>query len=232
MTELSPDNYQTLSFDCYGTLIDWEDGILGYLQPLLESHDVHVVDEWVLEFFAECEPTIQRPGAAYRDVLAEVVARFGTRLAFMPNTESMADFAESIEYWLPYPDTVPALRRLAERFSLAVVSNIDNDLFGYSAKLLGVTFDAVITAQDAGVYKPDPRIFELALRQLPGPVLHVAQSTYHDIAPASALGLDTVWIERPNASGTRAAKSADAHPTWTFPTLEEFADALLPNRTS
>lgn len=227
MTELSAKNYQTLTFDCYGTLIDWENGILGYLQPLLESYDVHVMDDWVLEFFADCEPDIQAPGISYREVLGQVLERFGTRLAFTPNAESMQDFANSIEYWQPYPDTETTLRSLASQFSLAVISNIDNDLFTYSAKYLGVDFSSVTTAQDAGVYKPDPRIFETALKTVTGPVLHVAQSTFHDILPASKLGLDTVRIEQPGTSVVRAAKSVDANPTWSFPTLADFATALL-----
>ena len=227
MTELAASNYKTITFDCYGTLIDWENGILGYLQPLLESYDVHVVDDWVLDYFAQCEPQVQAEGGSYRSVLGKVLARFGTRLAFTPNAESMQDFANSIEYWQPYPDTVPALRSLASQFSLAVISNIDNDLFVHSAKQLGVDFASVTTAQDAGVYKPDRKIFQAALKSVEGPVLHVAQSTYHDIAPASQLGLDTVWIERPGASSARAAKAAQAEPTWSFPTLADFAEALL-----
>lgn len=227
MTELAAANYRTLTFDCYGTLIDWENGILGYLQSLLESYDVHVVDNWVLEFFAECEPQAQAQGGSYRDVLGNVLARFGTRLAFTPNAESMEDFANSIEYWQPYPDTTAALRSLAEKFSLAVISNIDNDLFAYSARYLGVDFSSVTTAQDAGVYKPDPGIFAAALKTVQGPVLHVAQSKFHDIVPASQLGLDTVWIERPDSASAKAAQTVDAQPTWTFPTLADFASALL-----
>ncbi len=108
-----------------------------------------------------------------------------------------------------------------------MISNIDNDLFAYSAKYLGVDFSSVTTAQDVGVYKPDRRIFEAALKTVQGPVLHVAQSTFHDIAPASELGLDTVWIERPGSAAAKAARTADAEPTWSFPTLADFATALL-----
>ena len=111
MTDLNATAYRTITFDCYGTLIDWENGILGYLQPLLESYDVHVVDDWVLDFFAEWEPRLQAQGGSYREVLANLIGKYGNRLAFTPSTEAMHDFARSIEYWQPYPDTIPALRR-------------------------------------------------------------------------------------------------------------------------
>lgn len=227
MTDLLANSYKTLTFDCYGTLINWEDGILGYLQPLLESYGVHVIDEWVLEFFAECEPEIQAEGGTYRSVLGRVLQRFGTRLAFTPTEDTLNGFANSIEYWHPFPDTVPALRALARQFELGVVSNIDNDLFAFSALFLGVEFAHVITAQEVGAYKPDKAIFKAALQQVRGPVLHVAQSRFHDIAPANELGLDTVWINRESAGGGNgAARSSDAEPNWTFASLTEFAQAM------
>lgn len=226
MTELAAANYRTLTFDCYGTLIDWENGILGYLQPLLASYDVHVIDEWVLEFFAENEPALQAEGGSYRSVLKRLLQRLGTRCAFTPSEEVQNGFAESIEYWQPFPDTNAALRALAERFDLAVISNIDNDLFALSARQLGVPFAHVITAQDVGAYKPDHAVFEAALSKVQGPVLHVAQSLFHDIAPASALGLDTAWINRPSAAGGGAARPAEVDPTWTFNDLGELVAAL------
>ena len=227
MTELKADNYKTLTFDCYGTLIDWEAGILGYLQPLLERHGVHVIDDWALAFFADCEPEIQAEGGTYRSVLGKVLQRFGTRLAFTPDEDTLNGFANSIEYWQPFPDTIPALGALASRFELAVVSNIDNDLFAMSARHLGVEFAHVITAQEVGAYKPDKAMFNAALAQVRGPVLHVAQSRFHDIAPANDMGMDTVWINRDGASeGSGAAQPSDAEPNWTFNTLEELAQAM------
>jgi 2-haloacid dehalogenase len=225
MTDLVPSDYKTLTFDCYGTLIDWENGLLGYLQPLLQSYSVHVIDEWVLEFFAAVEPEMQAQGGSYRSVLGRVLQRFGTRLAFTPSEDTLNGFANSIEYWLPFPETVPALRALAGQFELAVVSNIDNDLFAFSAQYLGVEFAHVITAQEVEAYKPDEAMFKAALTRVKAPVLHVAQSRYHDIAPANALGLDTVWINR---GGTHdgATRSSEAEPNWTFNTLDELAQAL------
>ncbi len=216
-------DYATLTFDCYGTLIDWEAGILGYLQPLLARYDVHVIDEFVLETFAELEPQVQAAGGAYGDVLAQVLGRMGERLAFQPKPRELAGFADSIADWPAFADTVAALRKLADHFELAVLSNIDNALFALSAKRLRAPFAHVITAQDVGAYKPDPRMFERALSQVRHPVLHVAQSRFHDIVPATAAGLDTVWINRPSKG---AAKPAKACPTWTFASMADFAAAV------
>jgi 2-haloacid dehalogenase len=220
---LSPDRYATISFDCYGTLIDWENGILGFMQPLLESYDVHVIDDWTLEFFAEHEPPEQARGGSYRSVLGRVLEHFGNRLAFTAGDREKKDFADSIEYWQPFEDTVPALRRLKEKYQLAVISNVDDDLFELTRRRLGIEFDHVISSEQVGAYKPAPEMFEAALDVVEGPLLHVAQSRYHDIAPALALNLDAVWIRR---RGAGAARDAEVTPTWTFGNLQELADAL------
>jgi 2-haloacid dehalogenase len=215
-------DYRTLSFDCYGTLIDWENGILGYLQPLFESVDVHVIDEWVLEFFSETEPEVQSEGGSYRSVLARVLERYAIRLGFTASEEDLAGFAGSIEYWQPFPDTVASLAALARDFELIALSNVDDELFAFSAAAMGNPFSRLISAEQVGAYKPDPRMFDALLAQAEGPVLHVAQSRFHDIVPATAAGIDTVWINRPSAG---AARSVDAQPTWTFDSLAEFTAA-------
>ena len=223
MTKIDAGRYATLTFDCYGTLIDWEAGITGYLQPLLAHYDVHVIDEFLLEAFAQLEPELQAEGGAYRTVLARLLQRLGERLAFQPKPEELAGFADGIGRWPAFADTVAALEALAGHFDLAVVSNIDDELFAQSAKRLRVPFAQVITAEQAQAYKPDPKVFELALSRVKGPVLHVAQSRFHDIVPATAVGLDTVWINRPSKG---AAKAAAACPTWTFSSLAECAAAI------
>lgn len=223
MTEISAQDYATLTFDCYGTLIDWELGITSHLQPLLAGYDVHVIDEFLLEAFAELEPQLQAEGGPYREVLARLLQRLGERLAFQPKPEELAGFAESIARWPAFEDSVAALEVLAGHFELAVVSNIDDDLFEHSAKRLQVHFAHVVTAQQAQAYKPDPKVFDLALSRVKGPVLHVAQSRFHDIVPAAAAGLDTVWINRPSKG---AAKPVEASPTWTFTSMAEFAAAV------
>lgn len=215
-------NYATLSFDCYGTLIDWENGILGYLQPLFESFDVHVIDEWVLENFAELEPLIQAAGGTYRSVLAAVLEQFGKRLAFAPSKQDLASFSASIEYWQPFSDTVSALGVLKDDFELVALSNIDDELFEHSNLLMGSPFSRIISAERIGAYKPDTRMFEALLAEAQTPVLHVAQSRFHDIIPATELELDTVWINRPTIG---AARPIEARPTWTFDSLAAFSAA-------
>ena len=217
-------DYDALTFDCYGTLIDWGAGIVNHLQPLLLERDAHVVDDFLLDFFGATEPVAEQDGRSYADVLREVLRRLGDRLAFSPSDTMLDAFAASPGDWEPFPDTVDALARLGERLDLVIVSNVDNDLFRRTATRLGAQFKHVVTAEDVGAYKPDRRMFDAALKLLDGArVLHVAQSLYHDIAPASALGLDTVWIRRHH----NAARPAEANATWTFESLAEFADTLL-----
>ena len=227
--ELDPDAFDVLTFDCYGTLVDWQHGIVDYLQPVLTRHDAHVTDDFILEFFAETEPVLQRQGGKYADVLRGVLDRFGTRLGFVPTAAERDGFPASLGEWKPFPDTIDALTRLGQRFRLAVISNVDDALFSLTRKALDIEFAHVITAEAAGAYKPDHRVFEAALAELGcgrDRILHVAESLYHDIAPASELEFATVWIDR-NRGAQGAARGADAQPTWTFPTLGEFADALL-----
>ena len=224
MSRPNPNDYDVLTFDCYGTLIDWGSGMVGFLQPLLLAHDAHVVDDFLLEFFADKEPAAQADGRRYRDVLADVLMQLAERLAFTPSEEALAGFADSVGDWPVFADTVPSLKRLAERFDLVVVSNVDNDLFARSAERLEVPFRLVVTAEDVGAYKPDPRMFD-ATREALGDarILHVAQSLYHDIAPATAQGLDTAWIQRE----VEAARRVDVAPKWRYESLAEFAGDML-----
>ncbi len=224
-----PEAFDVITLDCYGTLIDWQGGIVDYLQPVLERHDAHVTDDFILEFFAATEPVLQREGGKYEDVLRGILDRFGTRLAFAPAPAERDGFPASLGEWKPFADTVDALTRLGERYQLAVISNVDDALFSLTRSTLTVEFAHVMTAERAGAYKPDNRIFEAALTAIGcgrDRILHVAQSLFHDIAPANALGLATVWIDR--NQGTRgAARETEAQPTWTYPTLGEFADAAV-----
>ena len=219
------EDYRVLTFDCYGTLVDWGSGIVEALRPALESRNLRASDSSLLKLFSELEPEVQSEGGSYAEALQEVLRRMGRRLGFVPSRTELEGFALSVGDWKPFPDTVDALSRLGRRFDLAIISNVDNDLFARTNRRLAVTFRHVVTAQDVGVYKPDRAMFDAALAALGGRsgVLHVAQSLFHDIAPAAALGLDTVWIRRDH----NAARVVEARPAWSYPTLGDFADAIL-----
>ena len=228
---IDPSRYDALTFDCYGTLIDWESGLIAFLKPLLERRDVHTIDDWTLGFFGDAEARLEAgPYRPYRDVLGSVLDAFGARLGFTPTASERQAFAESVGDWPPFPDTVDALRNLSRRYRLAVVSNVDDALFARTrARLADVPFADVITAEQVRAYKPDPKPFDEAERRLglaPQRILHVAQSRYHDVAPARARGLDTVWIDRRAHRHGGATKASDVAPTFRFDDLRSLAAAL------
>jgi 2-haloacid dehalogenase len=222
--------YEILTFDCYGTLINWEAGILAALHRILSAHGKTIDDSALLKLYGDFE---QRAEAGkfqpYKEVLASVVRQFGSELKFTPSAAEAKSLADSLPAWKPWPDTVIALRQLKSRFRLAILSNIDDDLFAGTRPQLGVEFDEVITAQQAQAYKPSLKLFELALGRIHTPahrLLHVGQSVYHDVVPAQALGLATVWVNRPSARpGVGAVKAADANPDLTVTSLAELATA-------
>ena len=225
-------SFEVLTFDCYGTLIDWESGILEAVRRVLAARGRELSPPEVLEHFARFESTIQA-GAylTYREVLSRVVDEFGRELDFTPSPEERASLPESIARWVPFADTVEALRILASRYRLAVISNVDDDLFALSQRLLGVDFDDVVTAQQVGGYKPDARNFDLALERLgvpTGAVLHVAQSLFHDIAPANRLGLATVHVNRVSPhGGSGATMPVSARPDLEVPDMATLARMVL-----
>ncbi|MCC5650104.1 haloacid dehalogenase type II [Nostoc sp. XA013] len=192
--------YKALTFDCYGTLIDWENGILGVLKPLLIAHNTNLDDDQIIELFAEFEAELESGDyIKYREVLKRVVQKFGERFSFAPTADELNSLADSIQHWLPFPDTVEALRVLKQNFKLVIISNVDDDLFAFSAKHLDIKFDEIITAEQAKSYKPSLNNFRLAIERIDLPldqILHVAASVYHDIVTAKSLGLSTVWVNR------------------------------------
>ena len=198
------DRFEVLTFDCYGTLIDWEAGILGALRPVLERHGITLADRELLERYARLEAEIEAgPFQRYARVQRAVVEGLGRSLGFSPNADEAACLARSLGDWPPFPDTVAALRNLGRRYRLGILSNVDRDLFAGSAERLEVRFDFVVTAEEVGAYKPSPLNFRQMLAQAgadPERVLHAAQSLYHDIAPAKELGLATVWVSRRSGS--------------------------------
>lgn len=208
--------FDWLSFDCYGTLIDWESGILGYVRPLLNRKGCNADDASILNLYSEFEPRRQSgPYHCYRDVLNGVVRDFARELNFNVTPAEAAGLAESIASWEPFADAVAGLRLLQTRYKLAVLSNIDDDLFALSAARLKVSFDCVLTAQQLQSYKPAARNFEALLLQLAAPpnrVLHVAESLYHDASPAQSFGIATVWVNRRQGRTSAASKLAAVTP--------------------
>ena len=199
MSELDLSRFDALTFDCYGTLIDWERGILNALQPVLAPRGVEVGEEELLVIYARHEAELEAGDyLSYREVVA------GALRGSAPTSESLrrrggGRLRDAIGDWPAFPDTAGALRRLQRRFRLGVITNCDRDLFALSNRRLGVTFDWIVTAEDAGAYKPSHAPFELAFETIDVPrerILHVAQSLFHDHVPAKELGLSTVWVDR------------------------------------
>ncbi len=216
--------FEVLTFDCYGTLIDWEAGLLGALQPVFRSHGVTMGDDAVLELFASLESAAEAGDyQPYKQVLEQVVRGMGAELGFEPSEEEARCLVDSLGDWPPFADTVPALRWLKREFLLGVVSNVDEDLFARTEVRLGVEFDQVITAERARSYKPSLRNFEVAVEVLgveKDQMLHVAQSLFHDIGPAGLLGIATVWVDRRmGRGGGGATRLATAQPDVTVPDL-------------
>ena len=226
--------FKILTFDCYGTMIDWETGIFSALRPVLAAHNKNITDASVLELYAELELKAEEGKyLRYRDVLQSVVRGFGQRLGFTPSAAEVHSLPDSLANWQPFSDTVESLRKLKTRYQLAVISNIDDDLFATTAPKLGVAFDYVITAQQAGCYKPCKKIFELAEKRIGvsrEQWLHVGQSIYHDVLPAQSSGLSTVWVKRPSPrAGVGAVKAASGKPDLEVPNLRALADLATGN---
>jgi 2-haloacid dehalogenase len=226
------DRFDILTFDCYGTLIDWETGIAAALRAA-HPEGWPTGDEELLERFAVHEAEAER-GAyrTYREVLGLCIRGLARDHGIDVTDEAVGRFSQSVGDWPPFPDSTGALRRLAGRFRLGVITNCDQDLFARSNRRLGVRFDWIITAERARSYKPSRTNFELALAAIAVPrqrILHVAQSLYHDHVPAQALGMTTAWIDRRHdRAGFGATPPAEARPDLVFPTLEAFADAAVP----
>jgi len=220
--------FKVLTFDCYGTMIDWETGIFSALRPILSAHDRKITDSALLELYSELEFSAEQGEFLhYREVLQSVVRGMGERLGFLPTDAEVRSLPESLANWQPFSDTVAALRKLKSGYQLAVISNIDNDLFAATAPKLSIAFDHVITAQQAGCYKPCKRMFMLAEERIGVSRehwLHVGQSIYHDVIPAQSLGIATVWVNRRSPRpGAGAAKAAAGKPDLEVPDLQTLA---------
>ena len=222
--------FEALTFDCYGTLIDWESGILAALREPLAGAPNPPSDDDRLEAFGRAEAAVEAgPYRPYREVLGEVLRRLGAEFQAPITDDQATTFGGSVGDWPPFADSAAALERLHHRFRLGVITNCDDDLFARSAERLGTAFDWIVTAQQAGSYKPDERNFHLAFERIGLPrerILHVAQSLFHDHVPAARLGLASVWIDRRQGlAGEGATPQAEARPDATYPDMASFAAA-------
>ncbi len=237
MTDTSFDfgRFDAVTFDCYGTLIDWEAGLSTAFRSLLDPHAVAPDGDELLETYAHFEAEGERPPyRRYRDVLTEAARATCSTYSVEPTAEELAMFGGSVVDWPAFPDSHDALSRLKTRFRLGVLTNCDDDLFAASNARLGIEFDWVVTAQQAGGYKPAIHNFEVLFERVGLPrdrILHVAQSLFHDHVPAKALGLSTVWIDRRRGRrGAGATPPAEARPDVAFPDMSSFATAASIDR--
>jgi 2-haloacid dehalogenase len=225
------DQFEVLTFDCYGTLIDWETGIWEALNPVLSAHHRKLSPEQALELYGEFESEIESGEyCEYKTVLPMVLEKFSGRLGFKPSLSELQAFSVCVKDWPAFPDSAHALQALHTKYKLAVISNIDDDLFAFSERKLQIKFDWVITAKQARSYKPSLNNFRLAFERIGLPqekILHVAQSLYHDIVPAKILGLSTVWVNRRHGKdGFGATPPAAAQPDLEVPDLQSLAELI------
>jgi 2-haloalkanoic acid dehalogenase type II len=233
--------FKVLTFDCYGTLIDWEAGIWDAFQPLIASNlEMPVTRIAMLEAFAAFEnrQESETPAMSYPEVLARVHGLVAAKFALRSSAALDRDFGQSVPHWPAFADTAEALRYLKTRYRLVVLSNVHRAGFAASNRKLGVEFDAIYTAEDIGTYKPSPRNFEYLVQHLRADhglvkedILHTAQSLFHDHVPARSFGLATAWIDRQRLSKTGhwgATAKVDERPEtdYLFHSMGEMATAV------
>ena len=229
-------DFEALSFDCYGTLIDWEAGLSAVLVPWARERGLNLTGEQLLTEYSPFEAVAeaQHPADLYPDVLARSMRLLGGKLGAQVTDEDAARLAHSVPDWPAFPDSHDALAALGKRFKLIILSNVDRASFAASNARLGVTFTSILTAQDIGSYKPSQRNFDALADEAarlgigPGKLLHVAQSLFHDHVPAQRAGLPTVWINRRHAMpgwGATLEPPAPVTPDWEFPSMAAFAAA-------
>ncbi len=233
--------FKALTFDCYGTLIDWETGIWDAFQPLIAFNGGSGFSrKAALEAFAVHENRVENeaPGTLYPDVLERVHRAVALQMEMQTSADLDREFGRSLPHWPAFPDSAEALRYLKQRYKLVILSNVNREGFAASNRKLGVEFDAVYTAQDIGTYKPNPANFEFLLEHLrvefglrPEDILHTAQSLYHDHSPAQQLGLATAWIDRQGLSksgdwGATAKLDEMPETDFLFYSMAELASAV------
>jgi 2-haloacid dehalogenase len=218
-------DFKALTFDCYGTLIDWESGMLEALKPLASQSSAPLSRNAVLEAHARHESAqqAQTPGMRYRELLAIVYKRLAEEWAVPVPWSQCVSYGLSVRDWPAFPDTAEALQYLKKHFKLVILSNVDNETFSFSNQKLGVSFDAIYTAEDIGSYKPALGNFDYMLAGLKSidveknEILHTAESMFHDHKPANQVGLASCWIHRRhNDQGFGATMNPGATPKYDF----------------
>ena len=234
-------DFDVLTFDCYGTMIDWESGIWDALQPLiLKNKRQDMTREITLRAFARIETAqeLSTPTMIYSDLLTHVHHDIAKEFNLNTTAQLDQEFGFSVPHWPAFADSADALRILKKHFKLVILSNVHRDGFAASNRKLGVEFDAIYTAQDVGSYKPNTDNFDYMLSHLESDlgvkseqVLHTAQSLHHDHVPATKVGLEKAWIDRQNLSnsdnwGATAIVENRPNVSFTFSTLMDMADAI------
>lgn len=230
--------FDALTFDCYGTLIDWERGLIAGLAGWRRRAQQPFDDEALLAAFAALETRVQteQPGLVYPAILTEVLRRLAMHFECPATDLECQVFAATIGDWPAFPDTKAALANLRQSYRLVILSNVDRASFARTQRHLGVEFDAIVTAEDVGAYKPDLRMFHALLERLGGMgvsrdrTLHVAQSLYHDHVPARSVGLRTAFIDRRGGrkGGATPNPVGDVTPDYSVDSLARLATLLLP----
>ncbi len=229
-------DFEVLTFDCYGTLIDWETGMLNALEPLTDRLERELAADAILEAHAFYESTqqAQTPTMAYPEILSVVYKRLAESWGVVVSWEECERYGNSVRFWPAFPDSAEALWYLKEHYRLVILSNVDNRSFAASNEKLGVTFDAVYTAQDIGSYKPADANFSYMLEQLgrlgvsKEKVLHTAESLFHDHQPANRHGLHSCWIHRRHAKegfGATRDPGTMPHVDFRFRSIAELVEA-------
>ncbi len=225
--------FAALTFDCYGTLIDWESGMLAALRPAFAQRRPDLTDEALLEAHGRFEHEIEaaHPKMLYSEVLRRTYLALATDSGIAADEAEAKRYAASIRDWPAFPDTASALQHLKRHYKLVILSNVDRASFRFSLPKLGVEFDAVLTAEEIGSYKPDRRNFHYMIGKLAEMgvpkerILHTAQSLFHDHVPAKELGLATAWINRRHdKSGPGATRpTPPVKPDFVANSMAEFA---------
>jgi 2-haloacid dehalogenase len=233
-------DFRALTFDCYGTLIDWETGMVEALKPLTSKASRRLTRDKILEAHARHESSqqVQTPAKPYRDLLATVYRRLAEEWGVATSWSDCVAYGRSVRNWSVFADTVASLQYLKGHYKLAILSNVDNESFSFSNEKLGVDFDAVYTAEDCGSYKPSVRNFDYMLAKIKtigikkSEILHTAESLFHDHGPANELGLTSCWIDRRHGQeGSGAAVALAKTPSYDF-CFDSLADFVKAHQQS